>query len=65
MNREEKDKVVAKVIEIGLRKTFKNHVYQWGGQFFVQREGGPIGLKLTGVVAKIRMIEWMKTFKGD
>ena len=37
-------------------------LYQWGGDFYVQREGGPIGLKLAGVVAKIRMIVWMKTF---
>ena len=39
-------------------------MYQWGGDFYVQREGGPIGLKLAGVVAKMRMISWMKTFNG-
>ena len=35
-----------------------------GGKFYVQREGGPIGLKLTGVVAKMRMIRWMKKFNN-
>ena len=28
----------------------------------MQREGGPIGLKLAGVVAKLRMIDWMRKF---
>ena len=28
----------------------------------MQREGGPIGLKLTGVVAQMRMIRWMGRF---
>ena len=41
MTREEKKKVVSKVIEIGIRTTFRNHIYQWGGEFYVQREGGP------------------------
>ena len=55
---------MSKVIEIGIRTTFRNHVYQWGGEFYVQREGGPIGLKLTGVVAKLRMIRWMGKFNN-
>ena len=64
MSLEEKNRVVAKVIELGIRTTFRNHLYQWGGQTHVQREGGPIGLKLTGVVAKMRMIRWMKKFNS-
>ena len=62
MSSEEKKKVVSKVVEIGIRTTFRNHVYQWGGNFHVQKEGGPIGLKLAGIVAKLRMIDWMKKF---
>ena len=64
MSRDEKLKVVMKVIEIGIRTTFRNHVYQWEGKFYVQREGGPIGLKLVGVVAKLRMIHWMRQFNA-
>ena len=44
MTDKEKRRVVAKVVEIGIRTTFRNHLYQWGGEFYVQREGGPIGL---------------------
>ena len=35
LTREERRKVISKVIEIGIRTTFRNHVYQWGGQFYV------------------------------
>ena len=38
LSREEKLKVEMKVIEIGIRTTFRNHVYQWEGNFYVQRE---------------------------
>ena len=33
LSEKEMKSVVAKVIEIGVRTTFRNHVYQWGGQF--------------------------------
>ena len=62
LSKEERVKVVCKVIEIGIRTTFRNHVYQWGGDYYFQREGGPIGLKLAGVVAKMRMIHWMRRY---
>ena len=35
-----------------------------GREFLLPEEGGPIGLKLAGVVAKLRMIDWMKRFNG-
>ena len=30
LNAEEKKKVISKVIEIGVKTTLQNHVYQWG-----------------------------------
>ena len=33
LSEKEKRQMVAKVIEIGIRTTFRNHIYQWGGDF--------------------------------
>ena len=35
-----------------------NHVYQFQNQFRIQKQGGPIGLKLTGEIADCIMIDW-------
>ena len=34
-----------------------------GGGFYVQREGGSIGLRLTGVASKLRLIHWMERYR--
>ena len=46
-----------------MKTTFRNHVYQWRGEVFVQREG-LIGLELAGIVAKLQMIRWIKIFNN-
>ena len=58
LSKREKRKLLGKVVEIGVMILMRNHVYQFEGKNRVQREGGSIGLKLTGVVAKLRMIRW-------
>ena len=60
---EEKRKLLGKVIEVAVRTTFRNHVYQFEGQMRVQAEGGPIGLRLTGAVARTVMDYWAKKFR--
>ena len=37
-----------------------NHVYLFESQMRVQKQGGPIGLKLTGEIADCLMIDWDK-----
>ena len=59
----EKKELLAKVIEIAIKTTFRNHLYQFEGKCYVQAEGGSIGLRLTGVVAKLVMSYWMRCFK--
>ena len=49
-----------KALEILIVTTLKNHVYQFNNQLRIQRNGGPIGLKLTGEVADCVMVEWDK-----
>ena len=54
----EKRKIVAKVLETAIRTTFKNHIYAFKNKTYQQVSGGAIGLRLTGVVARILMDEW-------
>ena len=60
---DEKKELLAKVVEVAVKTTFRNHLYQFEGKMFIQAEGGSIGLRLTGVVAKIVMNHWMEEFK--
>ena len=59
----EKRMLLAKVIEISIKTTFKNHLYQFEGRSYIQAKGGSIGLRLTGVVAKLVMNRWNVRFK--
>ena len=54
---------MAKVVEVAVKTTFRNHLYQFEGKTYIQAEGGSIGLRLTGVVCKIVMNHWMREFK--
>ena len=37
---------------------FEGHVYEFGGAWYLQKKGGPIGLRLSGAVAALVMIVW-------
>ena len=39
-----------------------NHVYTVGDDFYLQASGGPIGLTLTGVLARVLMMNWDRRF---
>ena len=45
-----------------IQATMKNHVYMLDDKVYHQSEGGPIGLQLTGAVARTFMLWWDKTF---
>ena len=55
----------AKAQEILIITAMKNHVYRFGNKIRVQKEGGPIGLSLTGDVADCVMICWDKLFLAE
>ena len=61
--KEEKRKILAKVIEIGVRTILENHVYKFGYKIYRQVIGGPMGLKLTGIVARLVMDRWARKFE--
>ena len=56
--------LLAACIGVAVETVFKLHVYRFGGSLWEQVTGGPIGLRLTAVVAKIRMIRWMRDLKN-
>ena len=60
---DEQRQLLAKVMEVAVRTTFRNNLYQFEGQMRVQAAGGPIGLRLTGAVARVVMDYWAKRFR--
>ena len=43
----------SKVIEVGVRMVMRNHTYRWKGEMWLQSQGVPTGLKLSGIVGRI------------
>ena len=54
----QKKKMIARTMEIIVDTIMSNHYYQFGGKVFKQVEGGPIGLEITGVLARLVMLWW-------
>ena len=50
--------IIATVIKIATKTLFKTHTYTFGGLFFRQRDGGPIGLRGTCAIARLAMQIW-------
>ena len=57
-NKEQKKRILAMAIAMGAKIAMTNHTYSVGDQFYRQTSGGPIGLELTGVLARIFMMNW-------
>ena len=54
----EKRMIIATVMKIAVLVLFRTHVYEFGGKFFLQRKGGPIGFRSTCCIARIVMLWW-------
>ena len=59
-NEDQKRKLFGKVLEVMVATTFSNHIYVYRNDLFRQARGGAIGLRLTGVVARIVMDRWAR-----
>ena len=59
----EKKSLIAACLEIGVRTSFQNSVYQFGGKYFLQSTGGPIGARVTMAVSRIVMYQWGKNLQ--
>lgn len=53
-----KREIIAKAMEIFIEAIMTNHVYQFEGELFHQTDGGPIGLLITGTLARVVMLMW-------
>ena len=54
---------MAACFEIGVRTCFEHHVYQFGGRYYLQKSGGPIGMRVTMAAARIVMSDWGRKMK--
>jgi hypothetical protein len=57
-DKEDKRKMVAIMVEIAVIKVMKTHFYKFKDTIRRQYDGGSIGLRLTGEVAEMRMLDW-------
>ena len=58
LTEQEKKMVVAEVLRKSVLAIFKTHTYRFAEKFYLQRKGGPIGLRSTCCIARITMIWW-------
>ena len=54
----QKKLVMAKVMKTAVLAIFKTHTYSFGGRFYHQQRGGPIGLRSTCCIARLVMLWW-------
>ena len=52
--------MTAKMVEIAIVQVMKNNVYKFAGDIRLQGEGGAIGVRATGDIAKAVMVTWDK-----
>ena len=55
--------LLAACLGVAVETVFTLHTYRFGGHIWQQLSGGPIGLRLTAVVARLRMARWMRELK--
>ena len=51
-------KMISLAIEAGIIAVMTHHVYTFNGKIYLQTEGGPIGLELSGAIARVFMLLW-------
>ena len=62
-------RMAAAVIELAIHVAMSTHIYQFCGRFFIQQEGGPIGLRSTAALAALIMklwdVAWLQLVKKE
>ncbi len=58
----QKRKMIALAVSHGVEACMKNHLYKVGDQVYLQKEGGPIGLELTGAASRAFMWRWDRIY---
>ena len=52
----------ARMAEIGVRVLWTNFTYEFGGETFLQMEGGPIGSRVTMASSRLVMQDWSEGY---
>ena len=60
---EEERERVALALEIAIKVAMGNHMYSFNGSVRLQLQGGPIGNRLSGALAKVYMLWWCRAFQ--
>ena len=61
----QKRKMLGIAIASGVKACMRNHLYKVGDKIYRQKEGGPIGLELTGAASRAFMWRWDKMYKKN
>ena len=59
---EEEREMVALALEIAVKVAMGNHLFSFNGSVRLQLQGGPIGNRLSGALAKVYMLWWCWAF---
>ena len=51
-------KMLVEAVRVVLTQLLETHTYDFAGEMRRQKEGGAIGMEITGVVAQIFMVWW-------
>ena len=62
-SQEEEKELVSLVLEIAVRVLWENYCYDFGGQTFLQKEGGPIGQRPTMAASRIVMQDFFENYE--
>ena len=62
LSRSQKRHLIARACQVAVLNIFAHHQYQFEGKTYRHSSGAPIGLRLTSIVARIVMDEWMQMF---
>ena len=58
----EKKELLSLAMEVAILFFFENFTYTFGGEYYVQMSGGPIGARLTMALARLVMQDWSEQF---
>ena len=62
LTKSEKRMILAEVMKKAVLAIFKTHTFKFARKYYLQRRGGPIGLRSTCCVARIVMMWWDEEF---
>ena len=55
---EEHRNILAKVIEVAILLIMSNHIYSWRNELWLQQNGVPTGLRVSGIIGRVSMDAW-------